>query len=509
MAVGLDDLHRDAARLAVEEELHAGQAALELADPGHRADGVEHLGGDRLYIFALGHREHQAARRIECGFDRLQGGGLAGVDRRRDARQEHEVPQRQDGKCHSLAHHARPTGAHRAVLAFAWGIWCTGFYSLMLLSFVLQPIQDELGLSEANLATLTAVGVGMTGVGGLFFGWMSDRLGRRLSMMVSIAAFSLGNAACALAPGGLAARRAGARRPGRRWLVGRRAGDAGGDHAAPSPRTVWRHRADRRAGRHGARGDRRLLPGAGGRLADGLPALGAPILALLAWRWLPESDLWLEHRRQRGAAAATSTRRPILAQLVAPDLAGIFGRAFVLALFNMSAYWFAVVWLPRYLQKQRGLTIFGSGWWTLTFVAGSFLGYLTFGWVSDAAGRRRAFALYCAVTAGPRHGDPVLGRLRGPSRARPRLHVRRRRGDGDLVLLRPVLLGALPDPRRGAAMSIIMNVTRGVQFVAPLAIAAVAGRWGLAGGVALAAGFALLAGAWVWTLPETAGRGLT
>jgi len=50
-----------------------------------------------------------------------------------------------------------------------------------------------------------------------------------------------------------------------------------------------------------------------------------------------------------------------------------------------------------------------------------------------------------------------------------------------------------------------MNLTRGVQFVAPLAITAVAGRWGLAGGVALAAGFAALAGAWVWTLPETAG----
>ena len=62
-----------------------------------------------------------------------------------------------------------------------------------------------------------------------------------------------------------------------------------------------------------------------------------------------------------------------------------------------------------------------------------------------------------------------------------------------------------PTRVRGAAMSIIMNVTRGVQFVAPLVIAGVAGRWGLAGGVALAAGFAALAGIWVWTLPETAG----
>jgi hypothetical protein len=54
-------------------------------------------------------------------------------------------------------------------------------------------------------------------------------------------------------------------------------------------------------------------------------------------------------------------------------------------------------------------------------------------------------------------------------------------------------------------MSILMNGSRGIQFVAPLAIAGIAGRWGLAGGVALAAGFAALAGLWVWTLPETAG----
>ena len=68
---------------------------------------------------------------------------------------------------------------------------------------------------------------------------------------------------------------------------------------------------------------------------------------------------------------------------MAPDLAGLFATAFVLTILNMSAYWFAVVWLPRYLQKDRGLSIFGSGWWTLTFVAGSLLGYLTFGWISD------------------------------------------------------------------------------------------------------------------------------
>lgn len=56
-----------------------------------------------------------------------------------------------------------------------------------------------------------------------------------------------------------------------------------------------------------------------------------------------------------------------------------------------------------------------------------------------------------------------------------------------------------PTRVRGTAMSIIMNATRGVQFLAPVVIAAVTPSWGMAGGIALAAMFALLAAVWVWT----------
>ena len=98
MAVLLDDLHRDSAVFAVEQKLHAGEPALELADAGHGADGVEHLGGDRLNVLPLRDREDQPPRRVQSGFDRLQGGGLAGVDRRRHTRQQYEVPQRRTGR---------------------------------------------------------------------------------------------------------------------------------------------------------------------------------------------------------------------------------------------------------------------------------------------------------------------------------------------------------------------------------------------------------------------------
>jgi MFS family permease len=407
-----------------------------------------------------------------------------------------------------LSDHDRPVAAHRWILAAAWGIWCTGFYSLTLLSFLLPQIQGELGATEADLATLTAVGVGMTGIGGLLFGWMSDRLGRRASMALSIAAFSLGNAACAFAPGFgwlLAARALAGLGIGGTWGAGQA---MLGETFPPALR-----------GRYGAIAQSGAPAGLGLATIVGsflAPHLGwrpifllsaAPVLVLLAWKRLPESDLWLEHRRRLGAGElGARDRRPILAQLVGADLAGLFARAFVLTILNMSAYWFAIVWLPRYLQKDRGLSIFGSGWWTLTFVAGSLLGYLTFGRISDSIGRRRAFAIYCAITAA---GLLMVTLFWDILASRPAVGLAcmfiAGVGTGTWSCYGPYFSEIFPTRVRGAAMSIIMNVTRGVQFVAPLVIAGVAGRWGLAGGVALAAGFAALAGLWVWTLPETAG----
>jgi MFS family permease len=410
-----------------------------------------------------------------------------------------------------LSLHHRPVSAHRRILGLAWGAWTTGFFSLMVLSFVLQPLQDAFGFSEAGLARLTAVAVGTSGLGGLLFGWLSDRSGRRASLALAIGTFSLGNALCALAgsAGWLLAGRA---------LTGLGVGGTWGAGQALMGETF----PPALRGRYGALAQTGAPAGLGLAAVAGsflAPLWGwravfllaaLPLLALPLLRWVPESDLWLEHRRQLlSGTGARSRPLPILAQLVAGDLAGRFAGAFVLTALNMSAYWFAIVWLPRYLQKQRGLSIFGSGWWTLVFVAGSLAGYLTFGWASDVAGRRRAFALYSAVTAlGLAMVTLFWTSLAGRPLAGLACMAVAGFGTGTWSCYGPFFSELFPTRVRGAAMSVIMNLTRSVQFAAPLAITAVAGRWGLAGGVGLAAGFALAAGAWVWTLPETAGAAL-
>ncbi|MDP9121839.1 MAG: MFS transporter [Acidobacteriota bacterium] len=414
-----------------------------------------------------------------------------------------------------LSDHQRPVAAHRRILALAWGAWCTGFYSLTLLSFLLPQLRAAFRMGDHGLAVLTAVGVGMSGVGGVLFGLLADRIGRRASLAWAVACFCLGNVICGLAP--LAA-----------WLlVGRAltglgvggtwgAGQAMLGETFP-PALRGRYGAIAQTGSPCGLGlatvaGSFLTPVVGWRAVFLLSAL--PIASLAFFRYLPESDVWREHRRRlrQGSldgAELARARRPILAQLGAADLAGVFTRALVLTTLNMSAYWFAIVWLPVYLQRQRGLTIFSSGWWTLTFVGGSLLGYLSFGWVSDAIGRRRAFTLYSAITAA---GLLMVTLFWSAFEARPEVGLAcmfvAGCGTGTWSCYGPFFSELFPTRVRGAAMSLIMNVTRGVQFVAPLVIAAVAGRWGLAGGVALAACFAVLAGVWVWTLPETAGRAI-
>jgi MFS family permease len=411
-----------------------------------------------------------------------------------------------------LSDHARPTGAHLRVLALAWGAWCTGFYSLMILSFLLQPIRAELELTERQVAWLTGIGVGMSGVGGLLFGWMSDRMGRRASLALSIAAFSIGNILCALAPGslGLILGRA---------LVGLGVGGTWGGGQAMLGETF----PPALRGRYGAVAQSGAPAGLGAAAIIGsflAPSIGwravfllsvAPALILLAWRYLPESDVWLEHRRRLKAGELDRhelerARRPVLAQLMAGDLVGLFTRAFLLTALNMSAYWFAVVWLPRYLQEERGLSIVGTGVWTLTFVGGSLAGYLSFGGVSDAIGRRPAFALYCGISA---VGLALVTVFWNTFASAPAVGLLcmfvAGVGTGTWSCYGPYFSELFPTRVRGTAMSVIMNVSRGAQFVAPLVLAAVASQWGLASGIALAAVFAALAGAWVWTLPETVG----
>jgi len=80
-------------------------------------------------------------------------------------------------------------------------------------------------------------------------------------------------------------------------------------------------------------------------------------------------------------------------------------------------------------------------------------------------------------------------------------------GSGCTAGFGALLAELFPTEIRGAAMGATYNLARSVQLLAPVVVAAMKLRFGLAGGLSVPLVLALATASWVWMLPET--RGIT
>lgn len=71
--------------------------------------------------------------------------------------------------------------------------------------------------------------------------------------------------------------------------------------------------------------------------------------------------------------------------------------ASLLAAGMQGAYYSVTTWLPTFLKTERHLSVLGTSTYLLVLIGGSFAGYLTSAWLSDAIGRRRCFMLFAAM----------------------------------------------------------------------------------------------------------------
>ena len=382
----------------------------------------------------------------------------------------------------------------------------------MLFSFLLVPIRRSLGLSEVALSLLIGTSLAATALGGVLFGYLADRVGRRTVLAWTIAVYSAGAFLCGFAQGFV-------------WLLVCRivTGLGVGGEWATGQTLVGETFPARMRGRFaavmqtGAPLGIALASLVGGFLEPALARAFGPdwgwrgcflvsvlpaLLVVVIRRSMPESDVW-RMRRQRRAP----TERGRLATLLAmPRLRRLFLLGLVLALGDMSAYWFTYSWLPKYLYDQLGLSMTKSGLWVLVTQAGGLLGYLSFGVFADAIGRRVTYALYSLLWA---IGLLAVTWFWRDIAVWPALTLAFMFvvgvGTGNFSGYGPIFAELFPTDVRNTAMGTAFNLARGVQFFTPLAITVVASRYGLGGGISLAAFFAVFTGAWVWTLPETRG----
>lgn len=378
--------------------------------------------------------------------------------------------------------------------------WIFDFYDLILLSFLLAPIGGDLHLVSSEEALLLGAALGASGIGGVVFGLLADRHGRKPVMVATIALYSLGTLLCAFAPDFrflLAFRVVTGLGVGGEWAVG---------HAllaeAVAPRFRGRASALLQLGEPvgvalAATVGLLLLPVLGWRGVF-LVSSASGLLALLARGAVRESRLWQQ-------APRTSAWRTFREQR-------LWGRAFaawMLATLKLGTYWTCYIWLPLFLQQRMHLSLARSVFWIVAAQAGQLLGMLAFGWAADSLGRRLAFCAYSLLTAAA-----IFPLAAGWSAVAPHpwlfwgLFFALGFGSGCTAGFGALFAELFPTAIRNAAMGTCYNLARGVQFFAPIAVSALAGRFGLAGGLGLPVVLALATAAWVWVFPETRGIAL-
>jgi MFS family permease len=416
-----------------------------------------------------------------------------------------------------LSDFEKPTAQHRKILLMSWAGWMFDFYDLILYTFLLIPIKKELAFTDVQVSWVLGASLAATAAGGIFFGWLSDICGRKRVLQWTILTYSIGTFLSGLAANiellflfriltGLGV--------GGEWGTGQ---TYIGETFPPKMR-----------GRYGA------FMQTGAPLGIALASLvGGYIAPEIGWRWcffisvlpallvvyirtsLPESDMWLERRKlleSRSLASKTSQREGtrLFAELFRAPHRRLFLISLVLAVFDMSAYWFTYSWMPGYLHQQREFSMAKSAAWMLVTQSGGFLGYFTFGYAADRFGRRPAYSMYSVIMA---FGLVMITVLWDAIVVYQWLILACMflvgYGTGMFGGYGPLFSELFPTRIRNTAMGTAFNLARGVQFFTPVAIAAIATRYGLGGGIFLAAIFALLTGAWIWMFPETRGKRLT
>ena len=402
-----------------------------------------------------------------------------------------------------LAWPARVTPAQkRSRLAGGLG-WMLDAMDVMLYSMVIAELLVHLGITKAQAGFLNSLTLAASAVGGMAFGLVADRVGRTRALMASILVYSLASFACGLS-------QTLAQLAVCRLVLGL---GMGGEWATGAALIAETWPAEHRGKALGlmqsawAIGEAIaaavtlvVLPRFGWRAVFFVGVLPA-LVVLWIWTEVPESPIWLERRRPKGASLAAMWR---------PD---VRWKGLVATLMNacsMFGYWGLFTWIPGYLalpeaQGGRGLGIVASLAWVLLMAPGKWLGYTLFGFSADAIGRRRSYVVYLVVAAAL---VPLFGSTRGFAWLLVLGPLVGFFGTGFFSGFGAVASELFPTEVRATAMGLTYNVGRGFSAVAPFAVGWVATRHSFFAAFLLLAAAFLLGAALALLLPETKGRPL-
>lgn len=375
----------------------------------------------------------------------------------------------------------------RTLLAASLG-WMLDSMDVMLYALVLGQVQRELHLSAAMSGAMMSMTLLSAAAGGIAFGWFADRAGRVRALSASILIYSIATFLCGLTHTAMALLAC-------RIVLGL---GMGGEWASGAVLVAETWPAQHRG---------KALALMQSSWAIGY-ALGAALVAIImphfGWRavffagTLPALvALWIQsHLREPEAWREESAHRPQWSRLFRGRLGFSTLVCATMNAASLFAWWGLFTWVPRFLsmpasQGGRGLGIVMTSEWTIVMQIGTFLGYVSFGYIADRFSHKYTYIAYLLIAA---LMVPVFAFVRNASALLVIGPLVGFFGTGYFSGFAILTSELFPTALRASAMGFVYNIGRILSAVSPWLIGRVSERTGL--GVALtltSAGFLLAA----------------
>ena len=397
--------------------------------------------------------------------------------------------------------------AKKALIAASLG-WLLDAFDVMLYALILTAVVKDLGLSLATGGQLASLTLAASALGGLVFGVVADKLGRTRALSLSILLYSVFTFACGLAQNvwqlaifrfflGLGM--------GGEWasgatLVSETWPEKHRGKALGLMQSCW-------AIGYGAAAIvvALVLPTYGWRAVFFVGIIPA-LFTLWIRRNLEEPEMWRASRQVVTPSPEMSPRQELSSRLGAP-----LGLVVLLTLMNaatMFAWWGLNLWVPSYLslpvaQGGIGLSTTTMSMFVVAMQVGMWLGYVTFGFISDTFGRKPTYVTYLVLAAALvwAYGstrEPMSLLVLGPFVAFF--------GTGYFSGFGAVASEIFPTAIRATALGVTYNSGRLLSAAAPFVIGSLAQSQGFGLAFTITA-FAFLIAAMLWIgIPETRGR---
>ncbi|HVM91917.1 MAG TPA: MFS transporter [Terriglobales bacterium] len=431
----------------------------------------------------------------------------------------------------------------RTLFAAALG-WMLDSFDAMLYALVLAHVMRDLGMTQATAGLLSTLMLLASGIGGILFGFLADRVGRKRALMLSIATYSICSFISGLSTTVLMLAVV-------RFVLGL---GMGGEWNTGATLVAETWPDDLRA-------KAIAIVQSSWAIGYALAALVAAVVLRYAnWRfvffvgvlpafvtlWIqnrvPESAMWMERGKSQNLKPQSSQRNPKRSQgsqipersqisertqtsksayemaddrsffhiFSAPYLKSTFVLLFV-NFFGLFGWWGLFQWIPAYLSLPvarggRGFGLMGTASLLIFLnLFGMFPGYISFGWMADRFGRRRSFVVYLFAAA-------VLIPLYAMARSQSALLVLGTVvaffGTGFFSGSGTIGSEIYPTQLRARALGFTYAGARALSSVSPYVIGKVGDLKGLNWAFLLCAAAFLMASLLATQLPETKGRSL-